>query len=317
MMKRLLQYISSIANLKNMKPRRKARLSPFSKSRAVANASADIKPVESGVPSIGSLRMADPQGASERQANAISQGHTPIGEVDKSELSASASFADMPVSASIEHQIKKSVGKGDPMPKSIQSEMNKYFGADLGKVSIHTSERAARISDQLNADACTVGTDIFFNKGQYNPHTKEGKRLLVHELAHTVQHRNQLSDTIYRQQRRSCAGEVNKNYFLQNSVNFEYTVPQGCRSLMTYTAKWEPFREPIDCCTGAETYTVNVNGAESDLPAGPHICSGGPNDVPQVGRIRTRSGRQQVSIRVNRANCEGIKLQLRINIRIS
>src|SRR5437764_147493 len=39
----------------------------------------------------------------------------------------------------------------------------------------------------LNAKAFTTGNDVHFGSGQYQPGTKEGDRLLAHELTHVVQ----------------------------------------------------------------------------------------------------------------------------------
>ncbi|MEO1273021.1 MAG: DUF4157 domain-containing protein, partial [Myxococcota bacterium] len=39
----------------------------------------------------------------------------------------------------------------------------------------------------LNADAMATGSDIYFNQGSYQPNTRQGTRLLAHELTHVVQ----------------------------------------------------------------------------------------------------------------------------------
>jgi hypothetical protein len=41
----------------------------------------------------------------------------------------------------------------------------------------------------VDARAYTVGRDIVFGEGQYAAHTREGRRLIAHELAHVVQQR--------------------------------------------------------------------------------------------------------------------------------
>jgi hypothetical protein len=45
---------------------------------------------------------------------------------------------------------------------------------------------------ELNAKAFTAGNDIYFNEGQYNPGSSEGKHLLAHELTHTIQQKSNL-----------------------------------------------------------------------------------------------------------------------------
>ena len=60
-------------------------------------------------------------------------------------------------------------------------------GYDFSGVRIHTDARAAASAEAVNAQAYTVGRDIVFGAGQYAPGTDEGRRLLAHELTHTLQ----------------------------------------------------------------------------------------------------------------------------------
>ena len=84
-----------------------------------------------------------------------------------------------------ELDISKSGGK--PLPEATKSDMETVFGADFSSVSVHTGEPAAQLSREINARAFTHGSDIYFNKGEYQPGTSTGKHLLAHELTHTVQ----------------------------------------------------------------------------------------------------------------------------------
>jgi hypothetical protein len=61
------------------------------------------------------------------------------------------------------------------------------FGADFGAVRIHTDSQAAASARAVNALAYTVGNHVVFDTGRYAPHSWAGKRLLAHELAHTLQ----------------------------------------------------------------------------------------------------------------------------------
>ena len=58
---------------------------------------------------------------------------------------------------------------------------------DFSQVRIHADSRAAASAQAVNARAYTVGHDIVFADQQYAPHTSAGRRLLAHELTHTVQ----------------------------------------------------------------------------------------------------------------------------------
>jgi hypothetical protein len=58
---------------------------------------------------------------------------------------------------------------------------------DLSRVRVHTDSPAAASASAVGARAYTVGQDIIFGAGQYQPRTDAGRRLLAHELAHVVQ----------------------------------------------------------------------------------------------------------------------------------
>jgi len=91
---------------------------------------------------------------------------------------------EKPVST-IEHNLKK--GGGNPLEKDIKLEMENFFGVDFSSIRIHTDGKAAAMCHEMGAQAFTNGTDIYFNKGKYNPNSIQGKKLLAHELTHTVQ----------------------------------------------------------------------------------------------------------------------------------
>lgn len=78
-------------------------------------------------------------------------------------------------------------GGGSALPAGIRREMEAGFGQSLSDVRIHTDERAAGLSRGMSARAFTTGSDIFFDKGEFAPHTAEGKHVLAHEIAHTRQ----------------------------------------------------------------------------------------------------------------------------------
>lgn len=78
-------------------------------------------------------------------------------------------------------------GRGEPLPETVRQEMEARLGADFGRVRIHTDAVAASAAAALAASAFTVGEDVFFAGGAFDPMGEEGRRLLVHELTHVVQ----------------------------------------------------------------------------------------------------------------------------------
>jgi hypothetical protein len=87
----------------------------------------------------------------------------------------------------LEGKLDSSKGGGTGLDKKTKGEMESGFGADFSNVKIHTDSNAVHMSQELGAQAFTNGNDVYFNKGKYNPNSKEGKHLLAHELTHTVQ----------------------------------------------------------------------------------------------------------------------------------
>lgn len=78
-------------------------------------------------------------------------------------------------------------GAGGALPEEARAPLEGHFGADLGGVRVHADGEAAALSRELNAQAFTVGSDIFFAEGQYNPSSRDGQGLLAHEVAHVGQ----------------------------------------------------------------------------------------------------------------------------------
>jgi hypothetical protein len=76
---------------------------------------------------------------------------------------------------------------GQPLDAGPRAFMEQRLGRDFGSVRIHTGQRASESAGEMRALAYTVGKDIVFGRGTYAPDTREGQRLLAHELVHTVQ----------------------------------------------------------------------------------------------------------------------------------
>lgn len=76
---------------------------------------------------------------------------------------------------------------GQSLDPTAQRSMEARFGHNFARVRVHTGSDADASAQALHAHAYTVGSDIVFRHGQYEPHTSRGQRLLAHELAHVVQ----------------------------------------------------------------------------------------------------------------------------------
>ncbi len=103
--------------------------------------------------------------------------------------------AGFEVSKGLEQRLTASKGGGSPLPAEVCGFMEPRFGADFSGVRVHTDSAAAEMSQQIQAKAFTLGQDIYMGAGQYAPESDAGKRLLAHELTHTIQ---QAGNTIQR-----------------------------------------------------------------------------------------------------------------------
>ena len=91
------------------------------------------------------------------------------------------------------------VGPGDPLEPELCREMEQRFGHDFSQVRVHLGATAEQSARDVNARAYTVGNKMVFGAGEFNPGTREGRRLLAHELTHVVQQSNTQAHVIRRQ----------------------------------------------------------------------------------------------------------------------
>ncbi|GGA88555.1 eCIS core domain-containing protein [Puia dinghuensis] len=76
---------------------------------------------------------------------------------------------------------------GRPLDEETRAFFEPQFGYSFANVRLHTDGRASASAQSVNALAYTVGQDIVFRSGQYNPSTPAGRHLLAHELTHVIQ----------------------------------------------------------------------------------------------------------------------------------
>ncbi len=76
---------------------------------------------------------------------------------------------------------------GRPLEPALRQDMEQRFGRDFSGVRVHLDSRAAQSAREVGALAYTVGRNVVFAQGQFAPRSAQGRRLLAHELVHTVQ----------------------------------------------------------------------------------------------------------------------------------
>lgn len=101
-------------------------------------------------------------------------------------------------SSDLESQLNANKGGGSPLPEGTRSQMEGAFGADFSGVRVHTNPGAVQMNKELEAQAFTHGSDLYFNSGKYDPGSTDGNRLLAHELTHTLQQSKNIAKSIQR-----------------------------------------------------------------------------------------------------------------------
>lgn len=84
--------------------------------------------------------------------------------------------------------VRDAISSGaQPLDLEARNFFEPRFGYDLSNIRIHADSTAGRSAQRIDAKAYTLGNDIVFAAGEYNPETQSGKELIAHELAHTIQ----------------------------------------------------------------------------------------------------------------------------------
>lgn len=81
-------------------------------------------------------------------------------------------------------------GGGAPLDEDVRADMEARMGQDFGDVRVHTGDAADASARSVSAHAYTVGSNIVFQRGGYEPGSSAGQKLLAHELTHVVQQRS-------------------------------------------------------------------------------------------------------------------------------
>ena len=79
------------------------------------------------------------------------------------------------------------LSRGEALDEMTRMEMESAFGYELKDVRIHQTKQAGELARGLQAEAFTIGADIFTAEGKLNTPTRENRGLLAHELTHVIQ----------------------------------------------------------------------------------------------------------------------------------
>src|SRR5262245_23317014 len=77
----------------------------------------------------------------------------------------------------IVHDVLRSSGL--PLDEATRAFMETRFGHDCSQVRVHADAEAADAARAVNAEAYTIGADVIFASGQYQPARETGRRRLA------------------------------------------------------------------------------------------------------------------------------------------
>lgn len=153
------------------------------------------------------------------------------------------------IDPTVERGITQARGSGQTLPVDLRGRMEQAFGADFGSVRVHMDGESDSLNRSLRSRAFTTGRDLFFKAGEYNPASKEGQKLIAHELTHVVQQtggasrRNGLS--IQRAPtnviQRSIADAVmeDRKSWKMMSPKLKFAMIAGAPVLQTFAQAWD------------------------------------------------------------------------------
>lgn len=133
----------------------------------------------------------------------------------------------------LESAINQARGSGRQLDMGLQQSMGQVMNADFSRVRVHTDVQSDRLSQSIQAKAFTTGQDVFFRKGEYQPHSKHGQELIAHELTHVVQQQGQsVSNSII--QRAINWKVANKDIFFPLTKCFDQGLVDDSLALFEY-----------------------------------------------------------------------------------
>jgi hypothetical protein len=134
------------------------------------------------------MRMPEPVAVTQRSVSRINRKCAACEREEESKPTLQKKAASGPAFQA-PHAVESvlNTGGGQPLTAAQQGFFAPRLGRNLTDVRIHTGPQAGASARAVNALAYTVGRDIVFAEGEWQPHTASGLHLLAHELVHVAQ----------------------------------------------------------------------------------------------------------------------------------
>ena len=200
-----------------------------------------------------------------------------------------------PLAANVESEIQSAKGGGQALDPDLQVRMGKAMGADFSGVRVHTGAQSDRLNESIQAKAFTMGQDVFFKQGAYQPGRRGGQELIAHELTHVIQQGSRQDQT----SSRSTGSEIIQKKMTSDGLPEK--LKDGVENLSGYRLDdvKVTYNSEQPAKFGAEAYT---KGTEIHL--GPHHEDHLPHEAWHVvqqkqGRVKKTSEENNQAVNTN------------------
>lgn len=188
------------------------------------------------------LKVGSPGDTYEQEADQVADQVMRMNRPAKSKTDEPVSY---PAPQGVTTHIPPGSSLGEPLDIGTNEEMSRNFGFDLSNVRVHTGDPAVYLNRRLNARAFTYGSDIFFNKGEYDPHSFTGKKLLAHELTHVVQQSRMGADPQRKMIQCTTIGEILDEFFSPFSSPRLWIMPES-DPYTVIVRRWQPVIDAVN-----------------------------------------------------------------------
>ncbi|MBV9406484.1 MAG: DUF4157 domain-containing protein [Acidobacteriaceae bacterium] len=179
---------------------------------------------------------------------------------------------------------KRPASAAEPLPHQTRAFMEARFGHDFSRVRIHSDAAASASVARLQAHAYTVGNDIYFGRGNFQPDNFEGKKLLAHELTHVVQQAGGgISRTIHRKCKKPAkCGPSGCDSDCAPTQGLQHSPPCGNEACPTSgAANKASFIRHLDVNLSTQMVEAEVGDAKHATSiVGPFLSSPNPSETP-------------------------------------
>jgi nucleoid-associated protein YgaU len=162
---------------------------------------------------------------------------------------------------------RASSSTGAPLPPTLRGKFEGGLGVDLSDVRVHTGGESAAAAQAVSARAFAVGSDVHFGRGEYEPDSQAGQRLIAHEVVHTVQQRGAAPVTQHKLEVSSPgdAAEVEADTLAESLVSDTPSAPARMSQPVARAQRTMIYRSPPTgpSGTGTQGGTHTVAAGES------------------------------------------------------